>query len=203
LNRIREQLHGGTLIIISDEKDVADAILKERVVIKYSCQFDALDLLVKSKAWDILKNKAQEKITANKKAIDESEVSEYLYCMSKQEQAEDAVKRTAWFISSLSAVDGAVIMTDKLRLLGFGAELIAVSKELESIKLITDFKRNAGEVRNIEHFGTRHRSAFRFCSSLENSVAFIVSQDGDLRVVKRVGSEVCVWPIINGTSLAF
>ena len=203
LNRIREKSHGGTLVIIPDEIDIDNKILKERVIIKYSCQFDALNLLVKKKARDIMMTKTFTNISEKKEAIDQNQFSEYFSQLLKQEEAANEVKRAAWFISSLSAVDGAVIITDKLRLLGFGAELIADSKDLESVKIITDFGKNLGENKKIELFGTRHRSAFRFCSSLENAVAFIVSQDGDFRVAKRVRSEVCVWPILDGTALAF
>ena len=120
-----------------------------------------------------------------------------------REKAENDVKRAAWFLSSLSAVDGAIIVTDKLRLLGFGAELIAAPPNFESVMVINDFEKNLSEKRSIELFGTRHRSAFRFCASLESSVALIVSQDGDIRSAKRVGSEVFVWPNINVSSLGF
>ena len=107
------------------------------------------------------------------------------------------------FLASLSAVDGAVVITNKLRLLGFGAEIIALSPSLNKIKIITDFEKNIGEYREIEHFGTRHRSAFRFCSSFEDSVAFIVSQDGEIKIAKRAGSEVMLWPNINVGYLDF
>jgi DNA integrity scanning protein DisA with diadenylate cyclase activity len=74
---------------------------------------------------------------------------------------------------------------------------------LTRVKVITDFKKNTGESKDIELFGTRHRSAFRFCSSFEDSIAFIVSQDGDIKVTKRVGSEVILWLNISAGSLGF
>jgi hypothetical protein len=69
--------------------------------------------------------------------------------------------------------------------------------------MITEFRKGIGEFRDIEFFGTRHRSAFRFCSSLEDSVAFIVSQDGETKVAKRVGSEVILWTNIDVGALGF
>ncbi len=69
--------------------------------------------------------------------------------------------------------------------------------------MINNFEKNIGDYKNIELFGTRHRSAFRFCSSFDESVAFIVSQDGEIKIAKRVGSEVILWSNINIGSLGF
>ena len=81
-------------------------------------------------------------------------------------------------------------MTDRIRLLSFGEEIVTISPSSVTVKVVTNFARNIEENRNIEHFGTRHRSAFRFCSSLDTSIALIVSQDVEIRVARRVGFEV-------------
>jgi hypothetical protein len=188
--------------MIPDEMSADDTRLKDRVNIKYACQYDTLSILAKKQVNDSLLNNLTTKIGKEDK-ISKNEFVSYSFRESRQEKEEEEVKRAVWFISSLSAVDGAVIITDRLRLLGFGAEIIAISQSLQAVKVVTDFANNVGENVNIEHFGTRHRSAFRFCSSLENSVAFIVSQDGEIRVAKRVGPEVVVWSNINVTSSGF
>ena len=36
----------------------------------------------------------------------------------------------------------------------------------------------------------RHRSAYRFCEKVDGAIAFVVSQDGDLRVFCDIGEEV-------------
>ena len=202
LNRIREKFHGGTLIIIPDEISTDDVRFKDSFIIKYPCQHSSLDILADEQVQDDLLNGLLSKLTFDNE-ISYDEFSEYRSREWKLEEAQEGVKRAAWFISSLSAVDGAVIITDSLRLIGFGVEITAVSPNLKTVKVITDFTTNVGEIRSIEHFGTRHRSAFRFCSNVENSVAFIVSQDGEIRVTKRVGSELLVWSNINVTSSGF
>lgn len=202
LNRIRERFHGGTLIMIPDEIDINDTRLRDRVVIKYPCHYDSWESLI----YELIKHsdfydlyfKLRDKRQITQDEFLQSHVEEMNY-----EEAEEMVKRAAGFLSSLSAVDGAVVITDKLRLLGFGAEIIASSPSLNKVKIITDFQKNIGEYKDIEHFGTRHRSAFRFCSSFEDSVAFIVSQDGEIRVAKRVGPEVILWSNINVGTLGF
>jgi hypothetical protein len=89
-------------------------------------------------------------------------------------------------------------MTDEFDVLGFGAEVTAASPTLKSVRVLAD---NKGIDVPITSFGTRHRSAFRFCSSLEGSAAFVVSQDGGVKAVKRVGCDVVLWPDINTGSM--
>jgi len=203
LNRIRERFHGGTIIMIPDSIDINDTRMRDRIVIKYPCHCnDAWESLVNElilfrnyfdmhfKLWD-------------KTQITQDEFHQDSRIDSHYEKSKEMVKRSVGFLSSLSAVDGAIVITDKLRLLGFGAEIIAPSPSLDKVKIISDFEKNIGDYINIEFFGTRHRSAFRFCSSFEDSVIFIVSQDGEIRIVKRVGPEVLVWSNINIGSLGF
>jgi len=202
LNRIREKFHGGTLVIIPDELHADDTRLMDRIVIKYTCQYDAFGPLVKQlekhRTFFDLHFKLWKKSQITKEEYQKCHIEEMQF-----EEAQENVKHAASFLSSLSAVDGAVVITDRLRLLGFGAEIIAISPSLKSVKVITDYKGTKGEYRDIELFGTRHRSAFRFCSSFEDSIVAIVSQDGEIRVAKRVGSEVILWPNISVASLGF
>jgi hypothetical protein len=39
----------------------------------------------------------------------------------------------------------------------------------------------------------RHRSMIRYCASNEDSVGFVVSQDGDVRAITAVKNHVVVW----------
>lgn len=203
LNRIRERFHGGALIMMPDTIDANDTRLKDRIVIKYPCCYnDAWESLVN----ELVKHRSYYDLHFklwDKKQIKQDKYQQSTIEQSEYEEAEEMVKRAAGFLSSLAAVDGAVVITDKLRLLGFGAEIVASSPSLSKVKMIIQFRKDTGEFRDIEFFGTRHRSAFRFCSSFEDSVAFIVSQDGDIKVAKRVGSEVILWTNIDVGALGF
>lgn len=100
-------------------------------------------------------------------------------------------------LSSLASVDGALVLTDKLNLLGFGAEFRVYGESQNSISFSEDaFGRKVNE-RRYESFGTRHRSAFRFCNEYPNSVAFVISQDGDVKAIKKVNNNLIVWPDPN------
>jgi hypothetical protein len=111
-----------------------------------------------------------------------------------RQYAEDEVRDLAKFISGLTAVDGAVILTNRLRLLGFGVEVLTGAKKLESVRSATSELADTFTEVPISAFGTRHRSAFRFCSSLKPSVAFIMSQDGGVKAVRQVGHNLVMWP---------
>jgi DNA integrity scanning protein DisA with diadenylate cyclase activity len=95
-------------------------------------------------------------------------------------------------LAALSGVDGAVVLTDRLRLVGFGAELRA-SARLSGIYRARDSLAQERETISPESFGTRHRSAFRFCAQHARGCAFVHSQDGGMRAVKRIGEDVVYW----------
>lgn len=200
LNRIREKSHGGTIIMVPDELDIPGTKLEDKISIKYPCRYNA--------AWEALvlnieTNRgyydSQIKLK-DKKQITQEEFKLNSHERSELKRSEEMVKYAAGFLASLSAVDGAIVMTDKMRLLGFGAEINDTSQTFK-IKEFTNFEKNIGKDIDIELFGTRHRSAFRLCSSFEDLLAFIVSQDGEIQIAKRVGSEVMIWSnIIVGSS---
>lgn len=203
LNRIREKFHGGTLIMVPDEISIDDTRLTDRIVIKYPCHYDSIweSLIYSLKEYRVfydLDSKLRKKKQITLDEYKQISLEDY-----GRKKSEEWIKHAAGFLASLSAVDGAIVITEKLRLLGFGAEIIASSPTLSKIKMITNFEKNIGDYNNIELFGTRHRSAFRFCSSFDESVAFIVSQDGEIKIAKRVGSEVILWSNINIGSLGF
>lgn len=194
LFQIREKNHGGTLIIIPDHFKVTDKRLTDRILIKYPCNYD--------RAWHLLTNHLANHrkyydlyfpLWDGEKEIKLSDFREITRLERQRGEIEEALSDSVKFITSVSGVDGAVVMTDRFRLLGFGGEVIAPSFSLSKIKLAGKQKQHLP----IEMYGTRHRSAFRFCFSYEDSVAFIVSQDGGIKAVKQVGAELLLWTDIN------
>ena len=86
-------------------------------------------------------------------------------------------------VSRLTQVDGALLVTDRLRILGFGVEVTAPATDLDTV---TD-----GDAQvSIEDYGTRHRSAFRMCKASPSTVAFVCSQDGGIKCVRNTTGRV-------------
>ncbi|HXT69161.1 MAG TPA: hypothetical protein VN700_05380 [Vicinamibacterales bacterium] len=103
-----------------------------------------------------------------------------------------AVFAKADIVSGLSSVDGCVVLDRNLRVSGFGGEILV------------DPTRAAGESRSLrnlktgdpmpetelDRLGTRHRSAYRLVKTHPGVVAFVVSQDGDLRIFTSTDEDV-------------
>ena len=182
------------LLIVPDEWSISDSRLRDRVNIKYP----AID----SGIWPLLVDYMSlfrryfDKLFPawDAKAVPKKLFSEIQVLEGQYEEAEDLVRDRANLLSSLANVDGSVVLTKKLRLLGFGAEVIAPSPALHEIKIANDPLCSSDKICPITEYGTRHRSALRFCSSHEGVLAFIVSQDGAIRAVRRVGADVVLWP---------
>jgi DNA integrity scanning protein DisA with diadenylate cyclase activity len=100
----------------------------------------------------------------------------------------------ALFIGSLTAVDGAVVLTDKLRIIGFGSEVKVSSPGTDTIHIAKDEEGDESTAVPRTGYGTRHRSAFRFVENMEPSVTFILSQDGGIKAATKVDERVVMWP---------
>ena len=78
-------------------------------------------------------------------------------------------------------------------MLGFGAEILANRARWGAVKLAFDPEGKDGSPLSPDNFGTRHRPAMRMCASLEDCIALVVSQDGPVKAIKRVGTALIVW----------
>ncbi len=105
-------------------------------------------------------------------------------------RADEDITETVRFLASLSAVDGAVVLGQPLEMLGFGAE---ISGRLPPVHQVTRDPDSSGartKTESVLNVGTRHRSAYRFCRALPGAMAAVVSQDGSVRAIKRIGNRV-------------
>lgn len=191
LFHIRQKGHGGTVFFVPDYLSHNDSRLLDRINIKYPIDYDEMwNLMIKS----VINHKHYYDLYFpmwDGKKLTKNNFQKICFLSMEREDIDEALSDGVRFISSLSGVDGAVLITDKFRVLGFGSEVTASSPSLEFVTTQTN-KRIP-----INSFGTRHRSAFRFCSSFEESVGFIVSSDGAVRATMRVGAQVVLWPDIN------
>lgn len=114
---------------------------------------------------------------------------------------EDAVKAEVGcvnFIASLTRVDGLVLLSGGFVVRGFGVEITRRQDPPEVFIAGDDLaSRLALRPLDFSHFGTRHRSMMRFCCSHPGSVGFVVSQDGDIRAMTRVGGRLVLWEHIR------
>lgn len=114
--------------------------------------------------------------------------SEKLSDRAEIDQLRIRITETLRFLGRLTQVDGCVILTDRMRLLGFGAEVLVTDSE-EGVEVLFVDGRGRSRVALLESFGTRHRSAYRICRATGAAV-IVVSQDGGVRIVRREGTRV-------------
>ena len=105
---------------------------------------------------------------------------------------DEALTELAYLIASLTAIDGAVIMTRSFELLGFGAEIT----ELSDVKRVARALDAGGEkvkLEATESQGMRHRSVYRLCNAVTSITGLVISHDGELRFVKHREGRVTYW----------
>lgn len=103
-----------------------------------------------------------------------------------------------WFISLLTRVDGLVLLNQNLEVRGFGVE-ITEAEEPSEIYTAGDALASDYFLRKVDYqqYGTRHRSMMRYCAKFPGSLGFVVSQDGDVRVMTKVGDRLVLWENIQ------
>ena len=94
---------------------------------------------------------------------------------------QDALQRAVAAIAGLTAVDGAVLMTDQHDVLGFGAKIVR-RKGRPPVEQVTVSEPVEGGTAAFVHAeqlgGTRHLSAAQFVQDQHDAVALVASQDG-------------------------
>lgn len=108
----------------------------------------------------------------------------------REEEMTGAVK----LVSSLAAVDGLVLMTPELSLVGFGVKIGSVP-DVKTVYDGASFSRYGTRARQIDlsQFGTRHGSMLRYCAQDRNALGIVVSQDGYVRLVMTARDSLVLW----------
>ena len=112
------------------------------------------------------------------------------------ESARRRMFSSARALADLANVDGCVVLDRRLRLSGFGGEIRVAESDVAGSRVFAAHTDTLAEQEpiEIERFGTRHRSASRLCAAVPGTLAFVISQDGDLRVFYgQSGRRVCMW----------
>lgn len=107
------------------------------------------------------------------------------------------------FIAALTCVDGVVLLDPCLTVHGFGVEL-RTEDNLRQVYLASDSLADVRHLREVElgQFGTRHRAMMRYCQQHPGSIGFVVSQDGNIQALARLGERLVLWENID-VQLAF
>ncbi|QHS56546.1 hypothetical protein GWR56_13715 [Mucilaginibacter sp. 14171R-50] len=194
LLKIRNYRHGGAILITND--------FIKGLAPKYSLNYDRLEiaksnLLKTSILYDSVTGDLDVAESEAKKAVSMDDYLDYAESMDALQEAESELKGAVRFISSLSCVDGLVVLSYRLHVKSFGT--VITEKELpESVQVSSTAVARANlKPMDPKHFGTRHRSLFAYCYANPGSLGFVISQDGEIRAVMKVGEELVMWEHIK------
>ena len=171
LTALSDTRHGLTMLFVPQTSIQS---LEKILSIKYKASSKRLSLLFREIVAQTLKDDGKDDVSLNL----DTNLSEAL-----------AV------VASSSGVDGALVLTDQFEVIGFGAEIriLLGDRSLEFVNLSSGTSLKKLTRRSFSDFGTRHRSAARFCLASPDAVAFLVSHDGDRKLMTCVDEQVQVW----------
>jgi hypothetical protein len=108
-------------------------------------------------------------------------------------EMDEALFEVAHLVADLTRVDGAVLLTDSLEILGFGVEIAGELPEVSRVARAHDLDAGQRTWVRTDRVGTRHRSAYRLCQAVRDALALVVSQDGGLRFIRWHDQSVAYW----------
>jgi hypothetical protein len=106
---------------------------------------------------------------------------------------DDALFEMASLLAGLTAVDGAVVLTKRFDVLGFGAEILCHAAEVTYVARALDREAAATRLESVEGVGTRHRAAYRFAHCVLDALLIVISQDGGVQFVRQRHERVTYW----------
>ena len=118
----------------------------------------------------------------------------------RERRWQEALRRTVDAVAGLTAVDGAMVLTDQCEVLAFGAK-IGRREGWPRIERVVEMELVEGAIGRTMHpgqlGGARHLSAAQFAQDQNDSVALVASQDGRFTVFawSAVKEEVCAYRV--------
>jgi len=113
---------------------------------------------------------------------------------------DEAIFELSHLVAALADVDGAVVVTKRFEVIGFGAEIAGDLPDVRSVFRADDLEGTTRHEESIEGVGTRHRAAYRLCSRVDDAIVVVISQDGSVRFVRNHDGAVTYWDHMSAGS---
>lgn len=127
-------------------------------------------------------------------SISREELVELNFSETDAKDRDDEVNGAIKIITSLAALDGALLLTPTLEVIGFGVK-IGSGDDPKVVYDGEDFANRGSNAKKVDttRFGTRHGSVLRYCSTDPSALGIIVSQDGHVRIALQVNGHMVLW----------
>lgn len=190
---IRNARHGGTLVYLPPEMNQEILAPNRHMTIKYQFREEEPRQRFRTLMLRIMNTLAEihEDLAPTDKVVG---WQEYVTCQNEAiALLDEAIFDLAHFIAALSAIDGAVVLSKRQELLGFGGVISGDIDRVDTVSHALDTEGSLTEPELSEGVGTRHRAAYQLCHELHEAVAIVMSQDGNVRIVKWHNGAVTYW----------
>jgi hypothetical protein len=98
-------------------------------------------------------------------------------------------------LAQMTCVDGALVISDRLRPLSFGSVLEAPPWQGEVVYLLNNEPQPFSRRERVSQYGTRHHAALNYIGQFPGTVAFVISQDGPITgLIKKDEKTIFWWP---------
>lgn len=197
IGRIRSNRHGGTLLFIPDDRK--EEFVSENPFVKFKYKF--VDEEPSRRFRTLVADLAN--ILAESCGSDEDpdRVVGWAEYLATENQAlsrlNESVFEWAHMVAGMAQVDGAVAITRRFELVGFGAEISGKLDRLDTVALALDLEGTETRCDQADYVGTRHHSVYSLCNVLHDILAVVVSQDGTVQLVKWNRGMVTVWDQVS------
>jgi hypothetical protein len=191
ISAVRDSHHGGTVVIVPP--DLADDVIEDHYVsLKYRFVDSEPRRRFRTLIVDVMNELARS--YAGTPARDPVGWDDYEASSDTSlTQLDEAIFEVAHVIAGLTAVDGAVVMTQRFEVLGFGGEISGDLPAVDKVARAIDVEGEIVVEESAEGVGTRHRSAYRLAKELSSIIAVVISQDGNVRFIKCKNGTVIYW----------
>jgi hypothetical protein len=189
LINIQRQRHGGALLLTPTQ--TADLVIKYGL--DYRRVSEAHDIILEHTIRLQRVREAYDAIHEDPPSVDQL----HLLNTDRQltwelEDAERSLTGAIRFISSMANVDGLILASPDFAIKGFGTE-ITTKHDISELTIASSADMREIRKMDASSFGTRHRSMARYCSANPGSLGFVLSQDGDIRAITKIGARSVIF----------
>ena len=185
--------HGGTIVVLRENSDLD---VNDHLSVKYPISsFHPWDDLVRY-VNRICEEIESFKLIDGKQQVERAPLDHWTMTRRERDKLSLQLIDRSRFLARLTQVDGALVITERLRVLGFGAVIKDLTAMRPTFRLCKDELCRIFDQRQREAYGTRHRSAIALCERMD-CMAFVLSQDGGVKALRREGDQVLLWPSVS------
>lgn len=203
INTIRNSRHGGTIVYLPPDQAAELCCSNHYMTVKYQFGEEEPRRRFRTLMVKIMNTFAE--IAADEENP-EKHVGWNDYVNTSSENIailDESLFEFAHLVAGLAAIDGAVIMSKRHEVLGFGAVISGDIDKVETVAKALDIEGDLTVQVRSEEVGTRHRAAYRLCHELHDALAIVISQDGTVRVIKWHNGQVTYWDQVPSGVLGY